>query len=326
MMKVVLFLLLLYRLMKLCTAWGSNIYTLHVDNGADIQSQSRVLVTGAAGRTGRLVFEKLKKDIYFEPIALVRTERSARNLIKSCDLCGLEHVFVCDVVKDLNFDEPPEELEGIDSMIICTSAVPILSKRSLFSALLKIPVNLIRRRKLVDFRSLRFKFKEKQNPEQIDFGGQVAQINLAKRLKMKKVVIVSSMGVTDPSHFLNSVGKNFDGSGNGDILLWKRKAEKYLIDSGLSYTIIHPGILTDGEPGLEEILIDVDDKLIEYGDRSIARADVSSLCVAALTVGKEKNVSFDCISSNFDNSFSPKSAEEVLTDFLLSGKTANYTL
>ena len=43
-------------------------------------------------------------------------------------------------------------------------------------------------------------------------------------------VLSSSMGGTDPNNFLNKVGKNPDGSGNGDILLWKRKAEKYLID------------------------------------------------------------------------------------------------
>ena len=38
------------------------------------------------------------------------------------------------------------------------------------------------------------------------------------------------MGGTDPNNFLNKVGKNPDGSGNGDILLWKRKAERYLVD------------------------------------------------------------------------------------------------
>ena len=38
------------------------------------------------------------------------------------------------------------------------------------------------------------------------------------------------MGGTDPSNFLNTIGKNKDGSGNGDILLWKRKAEKYLVE------------------------------------------------------------------------------------------------
>lgn len=44
----------------------------------------------------------------------------------------------------------------------------------------------------------------------------------------------------DPNHFLNKMGNN------GNILQWKRKAEQYLIASGLTYTIIHPG----GEAGL----------------------------------------------------------------------------
>jgi hypothetical protein len=41
------------------------------------------------------------------------------------------------------------------------------------------------------------------------------------------------MGGTDPENFLNKVGKNPDGSGNGDILLWKRKAERYLVNVSL---------------------------------------------------------------------------------------------
>ena len=43
----------------------------------------------------------------------------------------------------------------------------------------------------------------------------------------------SSMGGTDPNNFLNKVGKKSDGSGNGDILLWKRKAERYLVNVSL---------------------------------------------------------------------------------------------
>ena len=46
------------------------------------------------------------------------------------------------------------------------------------------------------------------------------------------------MGGTDRSNFLNTIG-------GGDILVWKRRAERYLIDSGLNYTIIHPGGLKD---------------------------------------------------------------------------------
>lgn len=185
------------------------------------------------------------------------------------------------------------------------------------------------------------------------------------------VPIHSSMGGTDPSNFLNSIGKNPDGTGNGDILLWKRKAERYLVEvreqelllpswfvlestrcsvkrcscthtrallsmflspslsppsfsyqSGLAYTIIHPGGLVDTEPGLEEFVLDVDDKLIKNEKRSISRADVAKLCVAALVEGKGTNVSFDCITREG----TPVSAGEALQAFLATGKTANYDL
>lgn len=52
----------------------------------------------------------------------------------------------------------------------------------------------------------------------------------------------SSLG---PLPLLTWPGKKEDGTG-GDILLWKRKAEMYLIEKAkanpsLSWTIIHPG-------------------------------------------------------------------------------------
>ena len=76
---------------------------------------------------------------------------------------------------------------------------------------------------------------------QIDWLGQKAQIDAAKEAGVKKVVLISSMGGTDENHPLNKLG-------NGNILIWKRKAEEYLINSGgLNYTIIHPGGLIDEE-------------------------------------------------------------------------------
>lgn len=53
---------------------------------------------------------------------------------------------------------------------------------------------------------------------------------------MKQIVIVGSMGGTDESHMLNSIG-------NGKILIWKRKAEQYLIDSGLQRSPINHAYL-----------------------------------------------------------------------------------
>jgi uncharacterized protein YbjT (DUF2867 family) len=86
--------------------------------------------------------------------------------------------------------------------------------------------------------------------------------------------------------------------GGGKILFWKRKAEQYLIDSGLTYTIIHPGGLRDGEGGKSAIVLDVDDKLLEREKRSIYRADVAELCVRALGIEAAKNKSLDCINDD----------------------------
>lgn len=72
----------------------------------------------------------------------------------------------------------------------------------------------------------------------MDWLGQKKQIDAAKRAGIRQVVIVSSMGVTQPDNNLNKIG-------DGKILLWKRKAEEYLIASGLTYTILHPGGLID---------------------------------------------------------------------------------
>lgn len=281
---------------------------------------TKVLVTGAAGKTGQLVFEALDQHANFEPKALVRSEASAKKLRKKTG-AGLDQIVVCDVT-EMDHDM---SLDGCEAMIICTSAVPSISKVSLLKSFLKAPINMLRGKKAIDFRAMKFVWKKGQYPEMVDYHGQVKQIDLAKKLRMKHVVIVSSMGGTDPSNFLNSVGKNPDGSGNGDILLWKRKAEKYLVDSGLDYTIIHPGGLKDTPAGQEALVLDVDDKLLENKKRSISRGDVANLCVAALTVGKGRSVALDCITQEVEDGATVPSAEEALQSFLESSPVYDYS-
>jgi uncharacterized protein YbjT (DUF2867 family) len=287
---------------------------------------SRVLVTGASGKTGQLVFDLLLKDPKYQAKALVRSAKSGKKLRKAVKV-DLDQIIVCDVNSLSDDEEPPAGLDGCESMIICTSAVPAVSKMSLVKAFLKIPLNLIRRKKIIDFRSFKFVWKYGGFPETVDYAGQIKQINLAKRLNMKQVIIVSSMGGTDPSNFLNMIGKNPDGSGNGDILLWKRKAERYLTESGLDYTIIHPGGLTDKPAGIENFVLDVDDKLLKNEKRSISRGDVASLCVAALSVGAGKKLSLDCITRPSEEEGAPvTSAEDALSAFVKEAKVYNYAL
>jgi hypothetical protein len=142
-----------------------------------------------------------------------------------------------------------------------------------------------------------------------------------------QVVLVSSMGGLDKNNFLNQIGKDKNGEGHGDILIWKRKAERYLCLSGMQFTIIHPGGLVDPpEPNNMELILDVDDKLMQNEKKSIARSDVAKLCIAALTESGGRSVSFDCIGRQLDDSQSVKSAEDTLKAFLKEGKTCDYSL
>jgi len=253
------------------------------------QVSKKVIVTGAAGRTGSLVFSRLDADPRFDAIGLVRSETSAQKLIAKTK-CNLEEVVISDVTQ-MQFDDVerdshpwPHALDNADAMVICTSAVPKISKLSAMKAMFKIPLNILNpKKKAINFRDLQFKYKPGQYPEMVDYKGQKKQIDFAKKLGVKHVVLVSSMGVLDPNNFLNSIGKDREGNGNGDILIWKRKAEKYLCLSQLQYTIIHPGGLVDTESSKMELVLDVDDRLMKNEKKSISRGDVANLCVAALT-------------------------------------------
>lgn len=282
-----------------------------------------VLVTGASGRTGSLVFDALSKHPDYLPKALVRSKKSAKSLQKKIPNIDLGQIIVSDIT-ELENDQPLDI--HAESLIICTSAVPTVDKLSLVLAFLKIPFNLIRRKKAVDFRTLKFVWKNKQYPELVDYEGQKKTIDLAKRVGVKQVIVVGSMGGTDPSNFLNQIGKKKDGSGNGDILLWKRKAEKYLVESGLDYTIIHPGGLIDTPAGKEKFILDVNDVLLENKKRSISRADVANLCVASLSVARGKKIAFDCITQEGKEGEEIPSAEKALADFLAEGKVYNYDI
>ena len=138
---------------------------------------------------------------------------------------------------------------------------------------------------------------------------------------------LSSMGGTDPNDFLNSFGKDKNGEGDGDILVWKRKAERYLVDSGLHYTIIHPGGLKDTNGGEMNLDLDVDDNLRsrKVGIRTISRCDVARLCIAALSVSNGRNSSFDCVNKEVPEGSQRMTAEESLKDFLASEKEYDYS-
>lgn len=270
-----------------------------------VTASRRVFVSGAGGQTGQHVFRKLLALPEFEPIGAVRTEESKAGLVETG--VSPDSVVICDVT---NFDSCSAAMKGCDAAVICTSAKPQ-------------PTGEINE----ETGGPKFGFPNGQ-PEQIDWIGQMNQINAAKSVSDKThVVLCSSMGGTDPNHPLNNLGKETleDGSTQGgDILKWKRKAEKYLVESGLPYTIVHPGGLLNEHGGERELCLGVDDKNTLTDNNTVPREDVAELMVEALKHNEFRGRSFDLVSKN--------TGEGVITkDFIallaaIGAKSCDYTL
>lgn len=265
----------------------------------------RVFVSGAGGQTGQLVFRKLLAMEGWEPVGAVRSEASRKVLIDS----GVPEscVVVCDVTDPQSCQRA---LEGCDAAVICTSAKPAPTGET----------NPETGRPIFGFPN--------GQPELVDWIGQKNQIDAAKAQGPGcHVVICSSMGGTNPNHPLNNLGKVTLADGTtqgGDILKWKRKAEVYLMESGLPYTIVHPGGLLNEVGGKRELCLGVDDKVPSTTNNSIPREDVAQVLVQSLLNEKYRGRSFDLVSK-------PEGEGSITDDFdalleTLGGKNCDYTL
>jgi uncharacterized protein YbjT (DUF2867 family) len=116
----------------------------------------------------------------------------------------------------------------------------------------------------------------------VDLGGAVKLIEAAKAEGVSRYLIVSSMGADKAPE---------DGSeGFGAYLQAKFEADEAVRASGLDYTIVRPGGLTD-DPGTGLVTI------AEHTDRGeIPRADVAAVFVACLDTPSTIGKSFDLIS------------------------------
>ena len=265
----------------------------------------KVLVTGAGGRTGKLVFEQLKADSNYTPVGLARSSKAQKALTAAG--ATPDEVIVADIADEKSL---AAAMSGCDAVVLCTSAVPAIKPLSLMKTMAT---------KFLPFvKTIRpaFKFPKNGTPEEVDWFGAKKQIDAAKKAGVKQFVFVSSMGGTNPDNFLNSIGRKKDGSG-GDILLWKRKAERYLVDSGVPYTIIHPGGLVDEDGAKRELVVGVNDEIMKNpefssgGTRSVARADVARVCKAALGSASATGVALDLVSKKAGDGTPTKDASTV---------------
>ena len=231
----------------------------------------KVLVTGATGRTGSLVFQKLRDREEWKVIGFARSPQKIEQMF------GSTEDFVIGDITDKS--QIASAMQGCDALVILTSAIPKMVA----------PPS--------EGKPPQFAYDAEGMPEKVDYQGQVNQIDAAKQADVEHIVLVGSMGGTNPNHMLNRMG-------NGNILVWKRKAEQYLIDSGIDYTIIRAGGLLDKPGGKRELLVGKNDSLsINPPDgipNNIPREDVANVVISALKEPNARNKAFDIISKPED--------------------------
>jgi uncharacterized protein YbjT (DUF2867 family) len=120
--------------------------------------------------------------------------------------------------------------------------------------------------------------------ETMDYGGAVKLVEAAEQHNARRYLMLSSMGAGDPE----------DGSeAMRPYLRAKARADERLQESGLDYTIIRPGSLTDEE---EAGRIEAEESLGRRGE--ISRADVARTFAEALEAKNTYRKTFEILAGN----------------------------
>ena len=113
-------------------------------------------------------------------------------------------------------------------------------------------------------------------PYKVDFEGTKNLVDAAKSNGIEHFVLVTSLCTSQLFHPLNLFWL---------ILVWKKQAEEYLQKSGLIYTIVRPGGLTNDESP-SEVVMSAADTLF---DGRIPRRKVAQTCIEALFQPASRN-------------------------------------
>jgi uncharacterized protein YbjT (DUF2867 family) len=120
-----------------------------------------------------------------------------------------------------------------------------------------------------------------ERKESMDYGGAVKLIEAAEHNGIERYVIVSSMGA-DPDQEGDEIFDVYQRA--------KGRADQALAESGLTYTIVRPGHLTDDDATGKVFAAESG----ESGD--IPRADVAAVIAAALREPATENKTFEVVS------------------------------
>ena len=232
----------------------------------------KVVVTGAGSSVGYDVFKKLLKRKTFSPIGVVRDKKGYNELVRLG--AKPEQVKIADIT---NREQLRGVFQGASKVVLCTSAQPHKRFRYRVKNFIRSLVGKSRSPRPNDL-----KYERNQEPYIVDYQGQKNVIDFAVREKVEHIVLVGNMGGYRGSK-LNDIGRGGkdDDAKKGNILKWKRAAERYLMRRCF-FTILHAGALTDDPPGQRDIVFDNDDALLRTNFKTIPRKDMAEVVVQAL--------------------------------------------
>jgi uncharacterized protein YbjT (DUF2867 family) len=108
----------------------------------------------------------------------------------------------------------------------------------------------------------------------VDYGGAVKSVGAAIANEIRRFVIVSAIGANHPERWSEEMKPYYEA---------KADADKFVAESGLDYTVVRPGRLTD-DPGTGKVSVD------GGGSGSVTRDDVAGVIAEVLradnTIGK----------------------------------------
>jgi uncharacterized protein YbjT (DUF2867 family) len=115
----------------------------------------------------------------------------------------------------------------------------------------------------------------------VDYGGAVKLADAAASQEIRRYLMVSAIGANRPERWTDQMRPYYEA---------KADADEYVRDSGLDFTIVRPGRLTDG-PGTGQVQVA---ETLEGGG-SVSREDVAAVLAECLTAENTIGKSFDLL-------------------------------
>ena len=114
----------------------------------------------------------------------------------------------------------------------------------------------------------------------VDFGGAEELIEACFSHEIRRYLMISSIGSNHPERWTDEMKPYFEA---------KAEADKLLVESGLDYTIVRPGRLTD-DPGTGKVSVGE----LESGG-SVTRDDVAAVLAECLVADETIGKAFDLL-------------------------------